>query len=90
MMELVYLMIGLGCGILIGALLQDRVQRDKESSTQELARLLKQATADLNKDEMVSITLSAGKYLDDDEGDVYPSDDPLNIERQMLDKWMEN
>ena len=89
-MELVYLMIGLGVGILLGALLQDRVQRDKESSPQELARLLKQATADLNKDEMVSITLSAGKYLDDDEGDAHPSDDLPNIERQMLDKWREN
>ncbi len=90
-MELVYLFIGLGIGILFGFMLGDRGRRSKSDEPTEFARLLKQATEDLGRDESVSVTMTAGKYTsdDDDEG-ADPADDPLGIEQRLLDKWREN
>jgi len=87
-MTLVYLFIGLGVGILLGFMLGDRSRQGKPDEPTEFARLLKQATNDLDKDESVSITLVAGKGSDED-GGGFP-EAPPSIEQRMLDKWREN
>ena len=84
-MDLVYLLVGFGVGILVGALLQDRVQRDREPSAQnELVVLLKEASANLDKDESVSIILTAAR--EDDDGSSLP--DILGDEMQQ--NWRNN
>lgn len=90
-MEYISLFIGLGIGILFGFMLGERGRWSKSDEPTEFARLLKQATEDLNKDESVSITMTAGKWDgDNDDEDDDPADDPLGIKQGLLDKWRWN
>ena len=89
-MELVYLLIGFGVGVLVGALLQDRVRRDETPKAPgELAELLKAAVSSVNKDEAVGITITAFREDDDKGGGDEPSGSPC-LGDEMLDNWRNN
>ena len=82
--EMIYLLVGLGVGILLGALLQERVVRG-EPKQSEIAQLLKDAATMLGTDETVSITVVAGRENDDSEGGSAP-----DVRLPKLENWRNN
>jgi len=88
-MELVYLFIGLGIGILVGALVQDRVRRDEAPKvSSDLASLLKEAASSVDKDEAVSITVTAVREDCGGSDDGHP-DFPF-LCNEMMKNWRNN
>ena len=93
-MDLVCLFIGLGVGVLVGALLQDRVRRDEvPKAPGDLVSLLKEAANFVNKDEAVGITVTAYRGDagdDDDDNDCQPPDLPDWCDGKMVENWRNN
>ena len=87
-MTIVYLCLGIALGIIIGALVQEKIHADKNTPS-DLDRLFKQACDELQPNEVVSITLSGSKDIitDGDGGDVLL--DTLSPEASV-DSWRDN
>ena len=69
-MDYVCLCVGLGLGIMIGALVQEKIHAG-EKPPNDFDRLFKQACDELQPNEIVSVTLSGSKDIitDGDDGD---------------------